>query len=966
MTNSGHPQRGPGTPGPSQFLDVVPSTPQRSYTELWEALRGASAHAEHPAPPVAGATAQESDLSVIATLSEAPPRTLNSVAIMRSSPLSRSVRTFIERREFGRSCDASPVDLAGLSDRLPGLECPEGPVQFLASDVSPELLSFSIDVLLQHHRRLLAETIDPSLPRRRVLVLGAGPGGLMAAIQLRLRGHRVVVCEPREVYTRNRFIGVYKPVAHLMAALGMPERMTYDFTHYRGKRGIMLADIQTFLHGVALKLGVVLYTGALVRALSLRALREGEVELQRSPSGGGEGAAQAIGMTRWHYDTVARVRSGVNIRFDTVMEASGGRSGARELLVGPDNVVSLREVARAAALRDPSLDRYFDDPEDHCATFVESYYGCPPEARRRYTERLMKEGADAIPDELPGLVSNIDASILEQAVEPTARAVGRGARLGERELDIPRDWVLVRCPLPDSTLTRYQIEGPLPQSFEFGGTRVPTREVLGSLSPVTLLVRLLYAMGVPFEAVDRQRLVDFYTQENSRGDASDVVAAFVGSFRGLRLGGSEPIWQGRVPGSAVEYGIIGEALQNAWYRFGVGVDDTFAGAIEFARGLDLQPEARLANARRFEGVMISRSVQVFYHLSLVHENPDQGVVGPVLTECWVDRRYRADLAEASLRGVAHHAASMLATLVELRSAGGSPLLEAAIEHRRDLCGRTLLQLLGSFDYDPQALERATQAMRLGQPDWRVLAHAALGTVVSEAHGEVLAMLANPARAQDAGVPGARFERLIELGLGRYEWVSPWVRACALRALDPAHPSGREVLETAAADRDPLVAEVGAAQLAATASGGGESDRALLLFDKVLLLKEASVFDALPHEELLDVAARLTARTVAPGEDIVLQGELGDCLYLVASGLVRVHDGDRILARLGRSQVFGELSLLDAEPRAASVTAIEPTRLLRLGQADFYTVLAERPQVAHAINRGLCRMLRGVLQPPAHG
>jgi hypothetical protein len=954
----------------SQFVTAVPSTPTVSHAAFWQALREKAHIASQPANLVPDGSILESGLSTIAVQSEAPPRTLHSTAIMRSSPLSPTVRAMLERREFGRSCHAVDVDLEPIRAELPGIDCPSGPVEFLASEETFDALSFSIDCLLQHHRHLLAASIDRALPRRNVLVLGAGPGGLMAAIQMRLRDHRVVLCEPREVYTRNRFIGVYKPVAHLMATLGMPERMTYDFTHYRGKRGIMLADIQTFLHAVALKLGVVVYTGALVRDMNAQALRDGEVELQRSTRGGDDAeSASAIGMTRWRYDTISRVRSGVTIRFDTVLEATGGRSGARELLVGADNVVSMRTVARDAALRDPSLNTYFDDPNDHCAKFVETDYGCPPEARRKYAARLMHEGHDAIPDELPGLVSNIDAGIILQPVEPTKRPAGRGARIGERELDIPRDWVLVRCPLPDRTLTRYQVEGPLPQSFEFGGERVPTRDVLSSLNPVTLLVRILYAMGVPFEAVDRQRLVEFYMQESSQGDASDVVAAFVGAFRGLRLGGKNPIWRGRVPGSAsVEYGIIGEALQNAWYRFGVGVDDTFEGALHFARGLELEPDARIAHARRFETAMTARSVQVFYHLSLVSQNTNQGVVGPVLTECYIDRRYRTDLAEARLRDVGRNAAATLATLADLRSSGGDPLLEAALEHKRDAYGRALMKLLGSFDYDARALERATQAMKLGAPDWRVRALSTLGPVVSQGHGELLALLADPGMARAAPVDSrARTERLVELGLGRYDWASSWIRACALRALDPSAEGAVEVLARAAAERDPLVAETAVAVLAAssqraaatTASGG----RTLLTMDKVLLLKEVSIFNAISHEELVEVAALLSDRFALPGERIVEQGELGDCLYVIASGAVRVHDGERTLAHLARKHFFGELSLLDAESRAASVTATEETHLFRLGQSDFHSLMDDKPQIVHAINRGLCQMVRGTLKLP---
>ena len=194
----------------------------------------------------------------------------------------------------------------------------------------------------------------------------------------------------------------------------------------------MVADIQTFLHAVALKLGVIIYTAATVRGLDLEALRAGRVELQRSSASDSSAAAGTdVGVVRWHYDTVTRVRSGVTIRFDAVLEATGGRSGARDLLVGADNVVPMRTVARDAALRDPSLDSYFDDPEDHATQIIESDYGCPPEVRREFSAALVADDG-SIPDELPSIVSNIDASIIVKELEEVPRPAGMGARIGER------------------------------------------------------------------------------------------------------------------------------------------------------------------------------------------------------------------------------------------------------------------------------------------------------------------------------------------------------------------------------------------------------------------------------------------------------------------------------------------------------------------------------------------------------
>ena len=806
------------TTTPSEnILSLTATQPATGASGFWRTMR------EHRdagrRAPLSGAAPQgsvmEAGVGVISTMAEAPPRTLHNAAIVRSSPLPPEVRAMLEAREFGRRFDATEIDLDAISSRLPGLECPAGDVAFLADDRSLDDLGFSVDVLLQHRKRLLTPSVNHSFPRKHVLIIGGGPGGLMTAIQLRLRDHHVVVCEQREVYARNRYIGVYKEVTHLMAALGMPESMTYDFSQYRGKRGIMLADIQTFLHGIALKLGVVIYMGAVARDLARHTLRTGEIELQRSTQGTTNAQQQAsIGMTRWQHDTISRVRSGVTIRFDTIVEASGGRSGLREILVGEENVVSVRTVGQEAAKGDPSLKSFFDDPEDHCAEYVESDYGCPPGLRERFATALHASGKDEIPDEIPCFVSNIDASIFTKRMAMTDDSLGLASRIADRNLDIPHDWVVLECRVSDQSLSRYQIEGPLPQSFEFGGRHLSTREVLDKINPVSLLFRILYAMGVPFDAVDRRRLIDFYTQESSSGDTSDIVSTWVGRFRGVRLGGEKPLWRGTVPGSDnVEYGIVGEALQNAWYRFGVGVDDAFAAAARFAEGFDLAPPARLAESRRFERVMAARSVQILYHLFGVARNTDQGVVGPVLTECHMDDEHTANLAEARLRETAREGQEMLAAEADLRSSGSDPLIEAALDHLRESCCRRALSLLESLPYRADLLAQAKQPMRTGDPDWRARAFATLKPALAPEHLRLLSPLferSGPPKGRDGAGERRREERLIEIALGRYSWVSPWLRACALRSLDPADPDAVVTLQHAASDPDPLVAETGGA------------------------------------------------------------------------------------------------------------------------------------------------------------
>ena len=132
---------------------------------------------------------------------------------------------------------------------------------------------------------------------------------------------------------------------------------------------------------------------------------------------------------------------------------------------------------------------------------------------------------------------------------------------------------------------------------------------------------------------------------------------------------------------------------------------------------------------------------------------------------------------------------------------------------------------------------------------------------------------------------------------------------------------------------------------------------LSTIEKVLILKHVDVFQQTPDDVLADIAALLEEIEVAVGETIFHKGDLGDSLYIIITGKLRVDDGDHLLNYLDESDVFGEMALLDAEPRVASVTAVEPTRLLRLDQGPFYELIVDRPEVAI----GLIHVLTGHLR-----
>lgn len=128
-------------------------------------------------------------------------------------------------------------------------------------------------------------------------------------------------------------------------------------------------------------------------------------------------------------------------------------------------------------------------------------------------------------------------------------------------------------------------------------------------------------------------------------------------------------------------------------------------------------------------------------------------------------------------------------------------------------------------------------------------------------------------------------------------------------------------------------------------------------EKVLFLKSIDLFRALPGEELARIAEIAEEQPLARGDQVFGEGEPGDALYLVVQGKVKAHKGDKELARMEVRDVFGEISVLDSEPRSATVTVLEDAVLLKIGRDDFRDILSERPEIAMGVMKVLTRRLR---------
>ncbi len=130
-----------------------------------------------------------------------------------------------------------------------------------------------------------------------------------------------------------------------------------------------------------------------------------------------------------------------------------------------------------------------------------------------------------------------------------------------------------------------------------------------------------------------------------------------------------------------------------------------------------------------------------------------------------------------------------------------------------------------------------------------------------------------------------------------------------------------------------------------------------MLDAVAILRRTSIFAATPDTALLRIAVALEHVHPRAGELIFDSGDPGDCLYIIASGRVQVHDGDLVLNYLEDGDVFGEMAVLDPQPRSAAVTAVTDTHLLRLSRQPVHELINTQPGVGHAIITVLCRHLR---------
>ena len=135
-----------------------------------------------------------------------------------------------------------------------------------------------------------------------------------------------------------------------------------------------------------------------------------------------------------------------------------------------------------------------------------------------------------------------------------------------------------------------------------------------------------------------------------------------------------------------------------------------------------------------------------------------------------------------------------------------------------------------------------------------------------------------------------------------------------------------------------------------------------LFDRILLLKKSGLFSEVTTEDLRVVAQELDQEVCFKGERVFDIGDPSDKLCIIEQGRIgiSIKESPRVqeyIAEMGEGECFGEMGMLDDQPRSATVHVIEDVTLLTLDKLKLKALLISYPELGLGIMRSLSLRLR---------
>ena len=363
----------------------------------------------------------------------------------------------------------------------------------------------------------------------------------------------------------------------------------------------------------------------------------------------------------------------------------------------------------------------------------------------------------------------------------------------------------------------------------------------------------------------------------------------------------------------------------------------------------LREEFSLA-AQLLQGVVAdgrpALAATVDYELTLLH----QRVFGLLA------QLYDAELVTTAQRNVAHAARERQANALEILD---------------NLIPRPIYQGLQALLDDSPVAEKARLFASLTVAPAPAHHHSLVAMGAAAAAGSAVAP--PPHAHHYAPLPVAEPLPTLLLRHGHTAFTS-WTLSTALRHWQPTEPDALALLRPYCASPYLLLRESAAIAARALATREGLSladlhlppemshahatpETRISALERVVVLKSTALFATTPENVLSSIVPIMKEVNFREGEEIFAKGDIGTSLFIVHDGQVGVFNGPQQLATFGPGDFFGELALLDAEPRSATAAALSEVLAFRIDQEDFYDVMEERAEVLRNILRMLCQRIR---------
>lgn len=122
------------------------------------------------------------------------------------------------------------------------------------------------------------------------------------------------------------------------------------------------------------------------------------------------------------------------------------------------------------------------------------------------------------------------------------------------------------------------------------------------------------------------------------------------------------------------------------------------------------------------------------------------------------------------------------------------------------------------------------------------------------------------------------------------------------------------------------------------------------------LAQVPLFKDLSKKHLQRIASLATRLDLPAGRELTTEGQLGHEFLVVLDGEVDVKVGDKVIATRGPGEFFGEISLLNHQPRTATVVAKTPVVVEVIGQREFATMLDDEPEVRKQVMSAMAQRI----------